>query len=179
MANVIEGRLVVAPGARFVLVSTRFNAFIVEHLVAGARDAILRHGGTEAQITEVRVPGAWELPVALAHVAEKLRPSAIVALGAVIRGSTPHFDYVAGEAAKGAASVQISSGIPVAFGVLTTDTIEQAVERAGTKAGNKGYDAAMAAIEMIDVLSAIGASGVAPTPAGSSAARGRPARRKP
>ena len=158
MAKVIEGVLAVPKGVTIAIVSSRFNAFIVEHMVAGARDAILRHGGSEEQLLEVRVPGAWEMPVAIAHLARSGSVSAIVALGAVIRGSTPHFDYVAGEVAKGAAHVQLETGVPVAFGVLTTDTIEQAVERAGTKAGNKGFDAAMSAIEMINVVAALGAT---------------------
>ena len=155
MSQVIEGSLTVPKGASFVLVSSRFNAFRVEKLVAGARDAILRHGGSEDQIVEVRVPGAWEMPIAVAEVAKHKKPSAIVALGAVIRGSTPHFDYVAGEAAKGVAAAQLEHGVPVSFGILTTDTIEQAIERSGTKAGNKGFDAAVAAIEMVNVLAAI------------------------
>ena len=157
MSTVIEGSLVVPKGARFAIVSSRFNSFIVDHLVAAARDAIVRHGGSLEQVVEVKVPGAWEMPVAIAHLARQKKADAIIALGAVIRGSTPHFDYVAGEVAKGAAHVQLETGIPVAFGVLTTDTIEQAVERAGTKAGNKGFDAAMAAIEMVSLLRALGA----------------------
>ena len=155
MGKVIEGALTVPKGATIALVSSRFNSFVVEHLVAGARDAILRHGGTDDQLVEVKVPGAWEMPIAIAHLARGGTVSAIVALGAVIRGSTPHFDYVAGEVAKGAAHIQLETGVPVAFGVLTTDTIEQAVERAGTKAGNKGFDAAMSAIEMINIVAAL------------------------
>jgi 6,7-dimethyl-8-ribityllumazine synthase len=158
MAKIIEGALTVPKGATIAIVSARFNAFVVEHLVAGAIDAIVRHGGSEDQIVHVKVPGAWEMPVAIAHLARAGEVSAIIALGAVIRGSTPHFDYVAGEVAKGAAHVQLETGIPVSFGVLTTDSIEQAVERSGTKAGNKGFDAAVAAIEMINVVSALSAS---------------------
>ena len=155
MSKVIEGALAVPKGVTIAIVSSRFNAFIVEHLVAGARDAIVRHGGSDEQILEVRVPGAWEMPVAIAHLARGGKVGAVIALGAVIRGSTPHFDYVAGEVAKGAAHVQLETGVPVSFGVLTTDTIEQAIERAGTKAGNKGFDAAVAAIEMINVVAAL------------------------
>jgi 6,7-dimethyl-8-ribityllumazine synthase len=155
-----EGRLVVPAGARFALVSARFNSFVVEPLVAGARDALMRHGAEPGQIIEVKVPGAWEIPVVVARLARARSVDAIIALGAVIRGSTPHFDYVAGEVAKGTAHVQLETGIPVAFGVLTTDTIEQAVERAGTKAGNKGFDAAVTAIEMVSVLAALSAAGI-------------------
>lgn len=146
----IEGSLVVPQNAKFAIVASRFNHFIVEHLVNGAIDGLVRHGAHETNITVARVPGAWELPLAILKVAKgKTRFDGILCLGAVIRGSTPHFDYVAGEAAKGAASVQLQTGIPVAFGLLTTDTIEQAIERAGTKAGNKGWDAAMSVIEMV------------------------------
>lgn len=159
MAAVVEGSLQIAQGARFAIVSTRFNRFVVEHLVAGALDAIARHGGDAAATLEVRVPGAWELPVAVAELARSRSVDAIIALGAVIRGSTPHFDYVAGEAAKGAAHVQLETGVPVSFGVLTTDTIEQAIERSGTKAGNKGFDAAVAAIEMANLVAALRARG--------------------
>ncbi len=148
----VEGQLTVPAKARFVLVASRFNHFIVDHLVRGAVDAILRHGGKAEQITQVLVPGAWELPLAVEEVAQAGTADAIIVLGAVIRGSTPHFDFVAGEATKGSAQAMMNARIPVAFGLLTTDTIEQAVERAGTKAGNKGWDAAMAAIEMISLL---------------------------
>jgi 6,7-dimethyl-8-ribityllumazine synthase len=157
--RVVEGSLVVPSGAKFAIVASRFNAFIVEHLVSGALDAIARHGGDLANVTLVRVPGAWELPVAALQIAKKGDVDAIIALGAVIRGATPHFDYVAGEAAKGLASVQTQTGMCVAFGVLTTDTIEQAIERAGTKAGNKGWDAATTAIEMVSLARAIDQSG--------------------
>lgn len=159
-ASLYEGRLVVPPGARFALVSARFNHFVVEHLVGGARDALTRHGAEPGQVMEVKVPGAWEIPVVVARLARARAVDAIIALGAVIRGSTPHFDYVAGEVAKGVAQVQSETGVPVAFGVLTTDTIEQAVERAGTKAGNKGFDAALTAIEMVSVLAALRAAGI-------------------
>ncbi len=149
MARTVEGQLTVPQGARFAIVASRFNHFIVDRLVDGAMDALVRHGGDPANITVVRVPGAWETPHAVQRVAQAKRVDAIIAIGCVIRGSTPHFDYVAGEAAKGCAQVSLQTGVPVAFGVLTTDTIEQAVERAGTKAGNKGWDAALSAIEMV------------------------------
>lgn len=146
----VEGNLVVPKGAKFGIVASRFNHFIVDHLVNGAVDGLVRHGAEDGNITVVRVPGAWELPLGLQKLARgKTKLDGILCLGAVIRGSTPHFDFVAGEAAKGAAAVQLATGIPVAFGLLTTDTIEQAIERAGTKAGNKGWDAAMSVIEMV------------------------------
>ena len=149
--RVVEGTLAVPAGARFTLVASRFNSFIVEPLVAGALDALARHGAEMKDVTLVRVPGAWEMPVAALSIAKGGGVDAIIALGCVIRGATPHFDYVAGEAAKGLAAVQIQTGVIVAFGVLTTDTIEQAIERAGTKAGNKGWDAAVSAIEMVSL----------------------------
>lgn len=138
--------------ARFSIVVARFNAFVVESLLEGAIDTLKRHGVEEKDIEVVRVPGAFELPLAVKKVALMRKPDAIIALGAVIRGGTPHFDYVAGECTKGIASVMMESEIPVSFGVLTTDTIEQAIERSGTKAGNKGADAAMGALEMVSVL---------------------------
>lgn len=156
--RVIEGNVVVPKGAKFCIVASRFNHFIVDRLVEGAVDAIVRHGGDASMITIVRVPGAWEIPTALAKIAAKKKSSALIAIAAVIRGSTPHFDYVAGEVAKGAAQVSLSSGLPIAFGVLTTDNIEQAVERAGTKAGNKGWDAAVSAIEMVSLAREIDAA---------------------
>jgi 6,7-dimethyl-8-ribityllumazine synthase len=137
---------------RIAIVAARFNETIVEGLVRGAVDALLRHGASEKQIELVRVPGAFDLPFAVRKVAASRRPDAIVALGAVIRGATPHFDYVAGQCAAGLARAAEDSGVPVAFGVLTTDTIEQAVERSGTKAGNKGADAALCAVEMANLL---------------------------
>lgn len=149
--QVIEGDFTVT-GARFALVAARFNSFVVDKLVAGAEDALRRHGVAEQDITLIRVPGAWELPLAVQRAATSGRFDAVLALGAVIRGGTPHFEYVAGECSKGLGQVQASSGVPVAFGVLTVDTIEQAIERAGTKAGNKGVDAAMTAIEMVSLL---------------------------
>jgi 6,7-dimethyl-8-ribityllumazine synthase len=147
----IEGALVVAKGARFAIVAARFNSFIVERLVEGAVDALKRHGADVANITVVHVPGAWEIPFACARLAKSDKVDAVIALGAVIRGSTPHFEHVSNEVSKGVAQVALSSGTPVSFGVLTTDTIEQAIERAGTKAGNKGFDAAVAAIELVSL----------------------------
>lgn len=147
----IDGELVVR-GARFGIVLARFNGFIGERLLEAAIDTIVRHGGDSAQIDVVRVPGAYEIPVVAKQMAASKQYDALIALGAVIRGDTPHFDYVAGECAKGIAQVGMSFDIPVAFGVLTVDTIAQAIERAGTKAGNKGVDAALSAIEMINLL---------------------------
>ena len=159
--KVIEGTLVVPAGARFCVVASRFNHLVVDLLVQGALDAIARHGGNPDAVTIVRVPGAWELPFVVERVcaSETAKPDAVIALGAVIRGATPHFDYVAGEAASGLASASNGSGVPVAFGVLTTDTIEQAMERAGSKAGNKGWDAACTAIEMITLVRALDGAG--------------------
>jgi 6,7-dimethyl-8-ribityllumazine synthase len=170
--RVVEGNLVVPKGARFAIVASRFNHFIVDRLVEGALDALARHGGEEGNVTLVRVPGAWEIPIAVQRLArdgaaggpgsakKKRKVDAIIALAAVIRGSTPHFDYVAGEVAKGVASVSLAASMPIAFGVLTTDTIEQAVERAGTKAGNKGWDAALSAIEMVSLERAFDGAGL-------------------
>jgi 6,7-dimethyl-8-ribityllumazine synthase len=163
--RIVEGSLVVPKGARFGIVASRFNHFIVDHLVGGALDALVRHGAEEGNITLVRVPGAWEIPVAVQRLAragsgaKTKKLDAIITLAAVIRGSTPHFDYVAGEVSKGTASVSLATGIPISFGVLTTDTIEQAVERAGTKAGNKGWDAACTAIEMVSLERALTGAG--------------------
>ena len=142
---------------RFAIVASRFNEFIVESLVRGAVDALLRHGAGEKQIELIRVPGAYDLPFVVKRVAASRRYDAIVALGAVIRGATPHFEHVAAQCASGLARAAEESGVPVAFGVLTTDTIEQAIERAGTKAGNKGADAAVTAIEMANLLRALDA----------------------
>lgn len=147
----IEGNLD-ARGLKFAIVVARFNSFITERLLSGAIDGIVRHGGTESDIVVVRVPGSWELPIAVAEVAKSKKFDAIICLGAVIRGDTPHFDYVAGEATKGVAGVSMETGIPIAFGVLTTNSVEQAVDRAGAKQGNKGFDAATTAIEMANVL---------------------------
>ena len=151
----IEGAMTVSK-ARFCLVAARFNSFIVENLLQGAIDTLKRHGASEDEITLVRVPGAFEMPVVLERLAGKGEYDAIIALGAVIRGGTPHFEYVAGECVKGIAQVSLKHGVPVAFGVLTVDTIEQAIERAGTKAGNKGAEAALSAIETVNLLRQIG-----------------------
>jgi 6,7-dimethyl-8-ribityllumazine synthase len=151
----IEGTLQVQ-NARFCLVVSRFNSFVVESLLAGAVDALRRHGASEDDLAIVRVPGAFEMPLALERVAATGGYDAIVALGAVIRGGTPHFEYVAGECVKGMAQVMMKHGVPIAFGVLTVDSIEQAIERAGTKAGNKGAEAALSAIEMVSLLRQIG-----------------------
>ncbi len=151
MSNLIEGHLD-AGGLRFGLVVSRFNSFICDRLVEGAVDALVRHGADAANIDIAKVLGAFELPLAAQRLAQSGRYDALICLGAVIRGSTPHFDYVAAEVSKGLASVGLASGLPVAFGVLTTDTIEQAIERAGTKAGNKGFEAAVTAIEMANFL---------------------------
>lgn len=147
----IEGQLQVR-GARFALLVGRFNSFVVESLVSGAIDCLKRHGAAEQDLTIVRVPGAFEMPLVAKKLAASKKYDAIVALGAVIRGGTPHFEYVAGECTKGLASVGMEFNLPIAFGVLTVDNIEQAIERAGTKAGNKGVEAAMSAIEMVDLL---------------------------
>jgi len=155
----IEGSLVAPKGARFAIVAARFNSFIVERLVDGALDALKRHGVEIANVTVVRVPGAWEIPFACARLANSDKLDAVIALGAVIRGSTPHFEHVSNEVSKGVAQVALSSGTPVSFGVLTTDTIEQAIERAGTKAGNKGFDAALAAIELVSLGHALEEAG--------------------
>lgn len=152
--STIEGDLIYTTG-RFAIVVARFNGFIVESLLAGALDAFKRHGVPAEQITVIKVPGAYEMPIAVQRTAQSGNYQAIVGLGAVIRGSTPHFDYVAGEAVKGMSSVALDHGIPVIFGVLTTDSIEQAIERAGTKAGNKGAEAAVTAIEMVNLLAKI------------------------
>lgn len=155
MTKVIEGDFS-ANTAKFTVIAGRFNSTIVDGLCAGAIDTLRRHGVPEANITMVKVPGAYELPLAAKRIAGKTEVDAIIALGAVIRGGTPHFDFVAGECASGLARVSLEHELPVAFGVLTTDTIEQAVERSGTKAGNKGVDAAMTALEMVSLLRSIG-----------------------
>jgi 6,7-dimethyl-8-ribityllumazine synthase len=152
--KITEGDFTQAQG-RYVIVVGRFNSFVVESLLSGALDTLKRHGVADTDIEVVRVPGAFEMPLAVKKVAELRKPDAIIALGAVIRGGTPHFEYVAGECTKGVASAMMESGIPVAFGVLTTDSIEQAIERSGTKAGNKGHEAAVTAIEMVSVLRAL------------------------
>lgn len=158
--RVIEGNVIAPAGAKFAIVASRFNDFIVERLVSGAFDALVRHGASAENVTLVRVPGAWELPIACSRIASSRKFDAIIAVGAVIRGATSHYDFVAGEASKGIASAQLSTGVPIAFGVLTTDTIEQAIERAGTKAGNKGWDAAVCAIEMVALERALKAADI-------------------
>jgi 6,7-dimethyl-8-ribityllumazine synthase len=147
----INGDLI-ARDLRFAIVAARFNDLIVDSLIRGAVDALVRHGASEKQVEIIRVPGAFDLPFVVKRVAASKRYDAVVALGAVIRGATPHFDYVAGQCAAGIAHASQESGVPVAFGVLTTETIEQALERAGTKAGNKGADAALAALELANLL---------------------------
>ena len=151
MIKTVEGALRVH-NTRFCLVVSRFNSFVVESLLSGAIDALKRHGAEESDLTIVRVPGAFEMPLAIERIAAKGGYDAVIAIGAVIRGGTPHFEYVAGECVKGMAHVSLKHGLPVAFGVLTVDAIEQAIERAGTKAGNKGAEAAMSAIEMVNLL---------------------------
>lgn len=149
-----QGKLI-ATGLRFGIVIGRFNEFISSKLLGGVIDGLLRHGAEESNIEITWVPGAFEIPLAAQKMANSQRFDAIICVGAVIRGSTPHFDYVSSEMSKGIAKVSLDTGIPVIFGVLTTDTIEQAIERAGTKAGNKGYDAAVTAIEMANLLKGI------------------------
>ncbi len=152
--NVYEGKLI-AEGVRIGIVAARFNEFIVSKLLSGCEDALLRHGVRPEDITVAWVPGAFEIPLVAGKLAKSGKFDAVIALGAVIRGSTSHYDYVCAEVSKGVASVSLDSGVPVLFGVLTTDTIEQAIERAGTKAGNKGADCAQGAIEMVNLLRAL------------------------
>lgn len=140
-------------GGRYALVVGRWNSFVVEHLLDGALDTLRRHGVKDAQLTIVRVPGAFEIPLTCQRLAQKGGFDAIIALGAVIRGGTPHFEHVAGECTKGIAQVSLNHSLPIAFGVLTVDSIEQAIERSGTKAGNKGAEAALSALEMVGLLS--------------------------
>ena len=149
--NTFEGKLV-SDGIKIGIVAARFNEFIVSKLIAGARDALLRHDVKEEDIDLTWVPGAFEIPLIAKKMAESGKYDAVICLGAVIRGATSHYDYVCNEVSKGIASVSLSSGVPVLFGVVTTENIEQAIERAGTKAGNKGYDSAMAAIEMVNLV---------------------------
>lgn len=149
--RVTEGNLD-ARGLRFGIVASRFNDFIVDKLLSGATEALLKHGAEPGDIEIARVPGAFEMPLALQKLAASRRHDALIAVGCVIRGATPHFDYVAGEASRGVASISTTHDIPVGFGILTVDTIEQAIERAGTKAGNKGADAAISVIEMATLL---------------------------
>ena len=154
MPEIVEGKFE-AKGFRFGLIVSRFNSFICERLLDGAMDTLVRHGADQEKMTVVRVPGAFEIPLVAKKMAESSKYDALICLGAVIRGGTPHFEYVSAEVTKGIAAVSLDAGIPVAFGVLTTDSVEQAIERAGTKAGNKGAEAAMSAIEMINLLGAI------------------------
>jgi 6,7-dimethyl-8-ribityllumazine synthase len=154
MPEIIEGKIL-AEGFRFAILVSRFNDFISSKLVEGAMDALKRHGGNEDQVSLIKVPGAFEIPLAAKKLAESGKFNAIICLGAVIRGSTPHFDYVAAEVSKGIAQVALESKIPVTFGVLTTDNLEQAIERAGSKSGNKGWDAAIAAMEMVNLFKQI------------------------
>lgn len=151
MPNIYEGKIS-AEGVRFAIIVARFNDFISSKLVDGALDALRRHGGDENLISLVKVPGAFEIPIAAKKLVESGQFQAVICLGAVIRGSTPHFDYVAAEVSKGIAAISLESGIPVTFGVLTTDNLEQAIERAGSKSGNKGWDAAVAAMEMVSLF---------------------------
>lgn len=151
MPQIIEGKLS-AEGKKFGIVIARFNDFISDRLLGGALDALVRSGADEDDIAIVKVPGAFEIPLAASKMVKNSKYDAIICLGAVIRGSTPHFDYVCAEASKGIAQVSLESGIPVLFGIITTDTIEQAIERAGTKAGNKGWSAAIAAVEMVNLM---------------------------
>lgn len=152
--QIFNGNLI-AQNMKVAIVAARFNEFITSKLIGGAEDALLRHGATDENIHLVWVPGAFEIPLAAQKLAASQKYDAIICLGAVIRGSTPHFDYVCAEVSKGVAQVSLKYNIPVAFGVLTTENIEQAIERAGTKAGNKGFDAAMSVIEMVNVLKEI------------------------
>ncbi len=151
MPKILEGKLL-AENKKFALVVSRFNDFITDKLAGGAIDALMRSGASDADIEIVKVPGAFEIPLIAKKMAEKGIYDAVICLGAVIRGATPHFDYISAEVTKGIAMVSLEAGIPVIFGILTTDTIEQAIERAGTKAGNKGWSAAIAAVEMANLM---------------------------
>jgi 6,7-dimethyl-8-ribityllumazine synthase len=151
MPKVFEGQLTAA-GLRFAIIVSRFNSFVTERLLAGAMDALTRTGAGPDLIDVIKVPGSWEIPLAAVELARGRRYDAVICLSAVIRGDTPHFDYVAAEVAKGVAHASYETGVPVTFGVLTTNTLEQAIDRAGAKGGNKGFDAAMAAIEMANLL---------------------------
>jgi 6,7-dimethyl-8-ribityllumazine synthase len=154
MPKVVEGQLSAA-GFRFGIIVARFNDFISSRLVDGAMDALLRHGAAEENVSVIKVPGAFEIPLVAKKLANSGQCDAVICLGAVIRGATPHFDYVAAEVSKGVASVGLESGVPVIFGVITTDNLEQAIERAGSKSGNKGYEGAVAAIEMVNLFRAL------------------------
>src|SRR5580698_4954717 len=154
MGKIFEGQLS-ATGLRFAIVVSRFNSFITERLLGGALDALRRTGAADDMIDVVKVPGSWEVPLVAGELARQHRYDAVICLSCVIRGETPHFDYVGAEAAKGVADASAETGVPVAFGVLTTNTLEQAIDRAGTKSGNKGFDAAMTAIEMANLMAEI------------------------
>jgi 6,7-dimethyl-8-ribityllumazine synthase len=154
MVKILEGQLI-AKGKRFGIVVSRFNDFITEKLLGGALDALTRTGAKENDIQIIKVPGAFEIPLAAKKAAHSGRYDAVICLGAVIRGATPHFDYVCAEVSKGVAQVGLDSGLPVIFGVLTTDTVEQAIDRAGTKSGNKGWHAAMSAVEMANLMGTV------------------------
>jgi len=154
MAKVIEGKLS-AKGLKFGLVVSRFNDFINKRLMDGALDALNRHGAEDKNILIIKVPGSFEIPLMAKKLADSGNYDAVICLGAVIRGATPHFEYISAEVTKGIAQVALDTGVPVSFGILTTDNIEQAIERAGTKSGNKGWDAAMSAIEMVNVLKSV------------------------
>ncbi|MCK5551984.1 MAG: 6,7-dimethyl-8-ribityllumazine synthase [Deltaproteobacteria bacterium] len=158
MPRVLEGKID-AKGLKFGLVVSRFNSFISDRLLEGAMDALIRSGAEEKNLSIARVPGAFEIPLAAKKMADSGMYDAVICLGCVIRGATPHFEYISAEAAKGVAKVSLESGVPVSFGVITADNLEQAIERAGTKAGNKGWDAALAAIEMINLFKTMGARG--------------------
>ncbi len=153
--KIIEGKLQVQTGKKVAIINSRFNHIITDRLVEGAKDAYLRHGGNEEDLSLVLVPGAFEVPLALERVLASGKYDAVCCVGAVIRGATPHFDYISAEATKGVASMALKAGIPVSFGVLTVDTIEQAIERAGSKAGNKGGEAMVTVIEMLNLYSAL------------------------
>lgn len=150
--NVLEGKVVAPEGMKVGIVASRFNSFIVEKLLEGAVDGLVRHGVEESNITAAWVPGAFEIPVMAQKMAASDKYDAVICVGAVIRGSTSHYDYVCAEVSKGVASVELATGKPVMFGVITTENIEQAIERAGSKAGNKGYDCALSAIEMVNLI---------------------------
>ena len=155
MANIIEGKLS-AEGFRFAIIVSRFNDFICSRLLEGSIDALNRHGALDENVFLVKVPGTFEMPLVAKKLAEGGGYDAVICLGAVIRGATPHFEYVAAEVSKGIANVSLETGIPVCFGVLTTENLEQAIERAGSKSGNKGYETAMAAIEMVNLFKELG-----------------------
>ncbi len=155
MGKVFEGALL-GKGLKFGLVVSRFNEFITRKLLDGAQDALLRHGVSEADVDVAWVPGSFEIPLVAMRLARSKRYDAVICLGAVVRGATPHFEYIASEVAKGIAKVSLDTGLPVSFGIITADTLEQAIERAGTKAGNKGFDAAVDAIEMANLLKGLG-----------------------